>query len=364
MQERLRTVRRALRRAALRGLAGFAPAGDAPAPDLRRCRRVLLVLVNFRLGNTLLGTSAAEAVARALPDCRVGFLGGPAAPVLLAAAPIARVHVFAPGDRWRPWRWLALVRALRRERYEVALHLGSSPTALGALLLRLSGAPERVGWRGRRGNLFYTSGIPPSDARHKLDALSDLLRAVGLDVAVERRLSLRADERERAAAFLAARLPAGSGAPVTLFSGGRIRKGKAWPLAGLAEIARRLRERGVPLVAVLGPDERARWPEIRAALGAAHYLEVPPLRELAALCARSRAVVVPDSGPMHLAIASGAPVIALFRRANHTRWGPRPPGEAIVDAEGREVEAVLRALERVSAGREAALGEPCHTGAS
>lgn len=306
------------------------------------------MMVNFRLGNTLIAASAAEAAARALPGCRVAFLGGTAAPALLAASPLASVHVFARGDRWRPWRAWRLVRALRRERFEVAVHLGSSASSLGAVLVGASGAPERVGWQGRGGNLFYTSALPPPNARHKLEALSELLRALGLEVSVERRVSLGADELARAAAWLAARLDPAAGAPVALFTGGRARKGKAWTLAGLGALAARLCARGVPVVAVLGPEERARWPEIRAALGDVLALESPPLRELAAICARCRAVVVPDSGPMHLAIGSGAPVVALFRRDNHARWGPRPPGEAVVDPEGREVEAVLAALDRVA----------------
>lgn len=329
-------------------LSRFGPAGDAPPPDLRKRASVLFVLVNQRLGNTVLAVSVAEAAARALPGCRVGFLGGPMAPTLLAAAPVANVHVFAPGDRWRPWRWRALLRALRRERYEVAVHLGSSAAALGALLTGLSGAPERVGVEGRGGNLFYTSVLPPLRARHKLDAQAELLRALGVDTELRRRVSLRPEETARAVRLLAERLGPGAGGPVALFTGGRPRKGKAWTLESLGALAARLRARGVPLLAVLGPDERARWPEIRAALGDALYLEVPPLRELAALCAQCRAVVVPDSGPMHLALGSGAPVVALFRRDNRERWGPRGRGEAVVDPDGREVEGVLAALERVA----------------
>jgi ADP-heptose:LPS heptosyltransferase len=310
---------------------------------------VLFVLVNFRIGNTLIAASAAEAAARALPGCRVGFLGGPVAPVLLAAAPVT-TFVFSREDRFRPGRWLALVRALRRERFEVAVHLGSSAAALGALLTGLSGAPQRIGVEGRGGNLFYTTVLPPPAARHKLAALDELLGALGLaDASVHRHVSLRDDERARAAAWLAERMPAGAGAPVALFTGGRVRKGKAWTLEGLAALAERLRARGVPLLVVLGPEERAQWPAIRAALGGALYLEVPPLRELLALCSHCRAIVAPDSGPMHLAIASGAPVVALFRRDNHARWGPRARGEVVLDPEGREVDAVLAALDRAEA---------------
>jgi ADP-heptose:LPS heptosyltransferase len=51
---------------------------------------------------------------------------------------------------------------------------------------------------------------------------------------------------------------------------------------------------------------------------------------------------------MHLAIAAGAPTVALFRKPNHDRWGPRPPHRTVVDPEGRAVEAVLEAIRDVA----------------
>src|SRR5690606_5464554 len=138
--------------------------------------------------------------------------------------------------------------------------------------------------------------------------------------------------------------------------GPRTRKGKEWPLATAAAVLARLRADGLHPVVFIGPDEAAREAEIRSALALARFVREPDVRRVAALLARCVAVVTPDAGPMHLAIAAGAPTVAIFRKANADRWGPRPPhGEAIVDPDGRAVEPVVAALHRWSAARRAAL---------
>jgi len=54
------------------------------------------------------------------------------------------------------------------------------------------------------------------------------------------------------------------------------------------------------------------------------------LRQLAALLSRARAFVGCDTGPMHLAAASGAPVVALFGPADPRRTGPWGEGHRVV----------------------------------
>jgi ADP-heptose:LPS heptosyltransferase len=103
------------------------------------------------------------------------------------------------------------------------------------------------------------------------------------------------------------------------------------------------------LLVFLGPEERAREAEIRAALGPAHYVDEPDLRKVAALLAACRAVLTPDAGPMHLAVASGAPTVAVFVRRNFERWGPRPPrGRVVYDPDGSRASEVLDALRKLA----------------
>ena len=58
----LRKLIRRMCRTVLRAVAKAAPDGNEPLPDLRVAKRILLVLVNYRMGNTVLATPAVSAM--------------------------------------------------------------------------------------------------------------------------------------------------------------------------------------------------------------------------------------------------------------------------------------------------------------
>jgi heptosyltransferase-3 len=347
-----RRLRRTVRRFVLSAIAPFMGDGSAPLPDLRGCRRILLVSVNERLGNSILSTAPVGALTAALPGVQVDFLGGPLAPALLRGLGVGTIHTVARFDAWKPWRLLALARTLRRARYDAAIHVTGSTGSLGALLVGVSGATHRIGVQRPDGNVFFTSTLAAPPDVHKVDELGALLRQLGIAATGERRLALAPEERAEAAARLARELGPDAAAPVAIFVAGRARKGKAWPLDAFAKVVEGLRAQHIPILVFIGPEERSREAEIRAALGAAHYLSEPDLRRLAALVASCRVALSPDSGPMHLAIAAGTPIVAVFVRQNFDRWGPQPAqGRVIYDPHGRRAGEALDAILKLAARR-------------
>jgi ADP-heptose:LPS heptosyltransferase len=54
------------------------------------------------------------------------------------------------------------------------------------------------------------------------------------------------------------------------------------------------------------------------------------LKQLAALFERASAVVSTDTGPMHLAVAMGTPVVALFGPTSPGRTGPHGDGHTVL----------------------------------
>jgi len=336
-------LRRRLQQRVIGLIARFGPAGDRPPPDLRQCRRILLVFVNFRLGSTVLVTPGVAALVEALPEAELDFLGGPAAPLLLERAGLHQIRAVRRADLFWPHRLWRLRRSLRAARYDVALHLGTSATSLGALLVGLCGAPHRIGCRGTSPNVHFTSALPGPRARHKLDRLAEYLSRLGIKIEGERVLRLTGDER----AWAERRLGTSARPRVAFFVGGRDRKGKAWPVEYFAAVRRGLAERGAGVIVFVGPEERERSESIRAALDVAECIDEPDLRRVAALIACCDAALAPDSGPMHLSLAVGTPTVALFRKPSAERWGPRAgQGEAIVDPEANRPEATLAALLR------------------
>ncbi len=86
---------------------------------------------------------------------------------------------------------------------------------------------------------------------------------------------------------------------------------KCWPMPRFQELARRL-ERTMPVEWCAGPDEDLP--------GARRFTD---LYELACWLSGARVYIGNDSGPTHLAAATGAPVVALFGPSDPTVWAPR-----------------------------------------
>ncbi|MFN2385369.1 MAG: glycosyltransferase family 9 protein, partial [Thermoanaerobaculia bacterium] len=122
------------------------------------------------------------------------------------------------------------------------------------------------------------------------------------------------------AAHLAAAGVEPAARPVILAPGAAWSWTKRWPPETFGGLARGLLSEGSAVVIVIGPGEEELARRVNEAagvplpvLGAA----LDPL-ELAALLSLGSVVVGNDSGPLHLAAAAGAPVVALF--------GPTDPG--------------------------------------
>lgn len=113
------------------------------------------------------------------------------------------------------------------------------------------------------------------------------------------------------------------GKPVFIHPGTRS-EARRWPTERFAEIAKRLVEQGTSVVLLGGPGDETFTQQIQQAAGNA-ILTAPSgfsLRQVLALFHQGKALLAHDSGPMHLAIATGLPVIALFGSQPVHVWAP------------------------------------------
>jgi ADP-heptose:LPS heptosyltransferase len=100
---------------------------------------------------------------------------------------------------------------------------------------------------------------------------------------------------------------------------------KAWPMERFAALADNIGEEfGAQVMIAGGPDDVASTEAIRRQM---RYQAIPvagetSILELAAVLRRCRLFVGNDNGPMHIAAAVGAPVVALFGPTNPAEWGP------------------------------------------
>ncbi len=106
---------------------------------------------------------------------------------------------------------------------------------------------------------------------------------------------------------------------------------KAWTAEGYAELAQRVvSELGGVCVALGGPDDRERMTRVvELSDGAALDGGIHSLLDFAAIVAHLDALVTGDTMALHIAVAVGVPVVALF--------GPTVPQEIEVYGRGRKV---------------------------
>lgn len=124
---------------------------------------------------------------------------------------------------------------------------------------------------------------------------------------------------------------------------------KVWPVERFRELAKAI---GPDALVVWGPAERELAERIGGRLA-------PPtdLRELAWILRHAQVVIGADTGPLHLAVALGTPVIGLYGPTDPRRNGPYGQPDRVIDRfqttklmESITVEEVVTMLGKVTAG--------------
>lgn len=320
---------------------------DRAAPETKEapaCRPRLLVVKLADFGDALLATPGISHLRAALPEARLDALCGAAGAIAFRHAGLLdTVTVLPRGAAAR----VSLVHRLRREAYDGLVYLHSLVTARGALKHRLLaaglGAPVCVGlappatWRGD----FLSHSVPDPGygACHVVESFEAVVAMAlavfrGRDsdpVTVEQRL-LRfhpGPQAETAAAKLAESWPR-QGSWVALHpGGGAFSLARRWPAERFAALAEILVARGHG-VALIGRD--ADGTRAVKALCRAPVLDLTDacdLPTLGALMPRFRRLITNDSGVMHLAVAMGTPVTAIFGPSNDRAWGPWDPVDGV-----------------------------------
>ena len=135
---------------------------------------------------------------------------------------------------------------------------------------------------------------------------------------------LQAADREYVDSLIDSRRVA-AGKPLVCIHPGTGADSKLWRAEGWAQVADRIAaDYGASIVFTGTPSEVELVIETEAAMATA-ALSVAgqtSIGQLAALYARSRAVMGPDSGALHLAAAVGTPTVALFGPADPREFAP------------------------------------------
>jgi lipopolysaccharide heptosyltransferase II len=276
------------------------------------------------IGDVVNALVVASALRAQVPGVRIGWAVHELALPLVEHHPaIDRVHVWRKGTGLAGFR--GVLREVREARYELAIDL--QRIAKSAVLARLSGAPRVLGFDRERAKeaswLLSRETLPPSDGgAHMVEQYMEFVRHLGLD-AGEPLFELPRDEAAEQAART--RIRELGAAPIVMHVGAT-KPANRWAAENFGELARRcVEELDVPVCISGGPGDREAAALAKSRCPSERCVEIAGrtgLLELAELQRRSALCVSCDSGPLHLAAAVGATVVALFGASDPRRTGP------------------------------------------
>lgn len=313
-------------------------------------KRILVVKL-ADLGDVLTATPAIRALRTAHPSAHLTALVTPKSAVLLTGSdlvdeviPFEKAAFDYPHQAWRSTpAAFGLLRRLRAQSWDALALFHHLTTPFGiakyAALCLASGARVVAGLDNGRG-WFLTDRVLDEGfgTRHEVDhwlAVAGLLGGHNPEPRLE--VPVTADDRAWAAAHLR-EVGAPDGRLVAIHPGsGIFSLARRWPAERFAAVARALATRhGLYPVVIRGtaPDESMLARAVAVGAGEARLVgPAPSVGALVALLERMTLFVGNESGVMHLAVAAGAPIVAIFGPTNDRAWGPYPlssPRHAVV----------------------------------
>lgn len=315
----------------LRGVLRLIHAGDRRMPDPARLGTAaierILAISCTAIGDTLVSTPALRSLRLAYPHARISLLLNRKHVALFANNPdINEIIPYAGGYR----HFFRLAWTLRQHRFDVALILhGNEPQVTP--LAYLSGADFRFKLPNDNDFRFLLSNEQPirrwSDFAHGIDQRLAVAALAGGAVTDR---SMTMTPTSAAVMRLQDRLVKRGitlDSPLICFQVGASTVSRRWSAERFIELGKRLLARQPQdwIILTGSAGERALADKIARGIGHDRVWITAgelSLEEMPALMQRIELLLTGDTGPMHMALAVGTPVVALFAVSDWRRSGP------------------------------------------
>jgi heptosyltransferase-1 len=306
---------------------------------MRNIEKILLVRLGS-LGDLMHALPAQQYLHRRFPDSEIHWLTDQYYASLLKCVPgldriwVTDLRSLSAGIRSLN-SLVLLVRDLRKQKFDLSFDFQG--LLKSAVLARLSGArrlrgftPERFKEKGSE--FFYDEQIGGEGdlKRHVIDGNLELVGKLAgqREASPEIKFQIpRPDENH-----IKEELKRREIRNPILINPGAGWVTKRWPAQKYGRLAGMLIEKlRVPVVVTYGPGEESLVDSMRTACPQGELIAFPTtIVQLIALCLRSRLMIAGDCGPLHLAVASSTPTVAIMGPTSPSRNGPYSPQDEVV----------------------------------
>lgn len=293
-------------------------------------RRILIVRTD-RIGDVLLSTPVIKALRETYPQAYIAMMVSPYAKEIVEGNPyLDEVIIYDKDGKHKSWqRSMKFALRLKKKKFDLAIVL--HPTNRVHLLTFFAGIPHRVGYDKKLGSLLTERLMHQKHLgqKHELEYNLDLLRHLGIEINDKNLFMPVNSEVQRWARDIFSREGVKEGDKILAVHPAASCPSKVWPVERLAAVSDELAGKyGLKIVVVSGPKDIAKAEALIKNMKsqAIDLSGRTSLSQLAAVLERCALFISNDSGPVHLAVAVGIPVISIFGRNQRglspVRWGP------------------------------------------
>ena len=324
-------------------------------------RSSFLIIRRDNIGDLVCTTPLISALRQRYPRAHIAALvNSYNRPVLEGHPDLNALHAYAKAKHRAPgqsraavyWDKLRLMLKLRAQRFDYALLASPYPGASALRLARWIAPAHIAGYAEPTGLVDLALQQDEAKVAHEVEKVFRLAQLFGVEGAPGKlSLAVDADARVRALAALGARAP---GRKLIALHISARKPSQRWPLERFAELVQALSaEADFLLLWSPGaadhpqhPGDDAKAQAIMAAAGGARLVAYPTqeLKDLTAALSLADYVICSDGGAMHLAAATGKPILCFFGDSDAARWHPWGVPYRLLQPRSRDVADVSLAL--------------------
>jgi len=291
----------------------------------------ILITRTDRIGDVMLSTPVIKAVRQKYPDAYISFCAQPHAVDILDNNPyLNEVIVYDKKGKHKNLSGiLSFIFGIKKKKFDMAVIL--HPTSRMNLTCFLAGIRKRVGYDKKLGFLL-TNRIPHTKQegeKHEMEYTLDVIRHIGIEPSDKKLyMSLHKDTDEKVKKLFDANGVNVKKKIIAIHPGASC-PSKRWSANNFAGLIDRLNNKYHANVILLGGED-----DIVYAKEVSHNIKTKlvnltgktNLSVLAGVLSKSHLFISNDSGPVHIAVSVGTPVIVIFGRSDKglspKRWGP------------------------------------------
>ncbi len=275
------------------------------------------------IGDVCHAVAMVQQIQRHYPETQITWVIGKVEANLLQGLKNVEFVIFDKKAGLKGYRDLR--EKLRQQNFDVLLHM---QVALRASFASWCiNAKVKIGFDSKRAKegqwLFTNRKISPQNQPHVLDGFMGFAQAIGVKTEQPTWDMPIGQENELWASEI---LATNSDKPIAIISPAASKAERNWHAEGYAKTADYLTTLGFQVVICGGPTtlEMLLATEIMS-LSKANILNLvgkTNLKQLLAVLKLAHIVIAPDTGPAHMAVTVGTPVIGLYAHSNPHRTGP------------------------------------------